>query len=157
MSGLETGNRVERHVTAAETGSRRSENLKMVAIAVAWSQGVSPGRFLSWDLSLWACWRLRLLRPSIFEAQCLHLSLNKCLIASLVVFFFLWWFYRTFRDKKKMILWDDHVWVETTYWMDKFNYDGSFTNCTMISSFGWLIWDWIRNRIMSSREQNTNM
>ena len=41
MSGLETGNRVERHVTAAETGSRRSENLKMVAIAVAWSQGVS--------------------------------------------------------------------------------------------------------------------
>lgn len=41
MSGLETGNRVERHVTAAETGSSRSENLKMVAIAVGLVRGES--------------------------------------------------------------------------------------------------------------------
>lgn len=35
-AGLETGNRIEQHVKAAETGSRPSENLKMVAIAVGW-------------------------------------------------------------------------------------------------------------------------
>lgn len=48
--GLETGNRIERHVTAAETGSRRSETLKRVSMAVASSRWSPIGRhFLKYD------------------------------------------------------------------------------------------------------------